>query len=109
MRLHACAVELPVEGRGAEALERVGDVLGRLREHGLHRLENFERKTRETCLAFGERGFSDCGKAARAHRRRAHPRGRQPRRLRDGIEHDPFERALAQLAQEQAREEILLA
>ncbi len=30
-------------------------------------------------------------------------------RFRDGIEHDPFERALAQLAQEQAREEILFA
>src|SRR6266702_4394548 len=109
VRLHACAVQLPLEGRGAEALERVGDVLRGLRKHRLHRLENREREAREARFAFGERGFRDRGKAARAHRRRPHARGGQVRSLRDGVEHDPFERALAQLAKQQAREEILLA
>jgi len=79
-----------------------------LSEHRLHRLENLEGEARKARFAFGERGFGDCGKAARTHRRRSHPLRPQLRRFRDGVEHDPFERALAQLAEQQPREKILL-
>ena len=108
MRLHARAVELPLEGRRPQAFDRVCDILGGSSEHRLHRPEDLEREARKACFAFGERGFGDRGEAARAHRRRAHRLGPELRRLRDGVDHDPFERALAQLAEQKPREKILL-
>jgi len=64
VRLHARAVELPFEGRGAEALQRVGDAFRGLSEHRLDRLEDLEHKALEAFLAFGERGCRDRSQAA---------------------------------------------
>ena len=106
--LDARAVELPLERRLAEPRERLGDVLGGLRQHRLHRPEQLDRKPREPGRALAER------------RLRPRPRDRPPASPRgalarpaarppgDRLDHHPLERALAQLADQQAQQKVLL-
>ena len=108
MHLHARAVELPFERRGAEPRERVADVLRRLGEHRLHRLQQPDREAREPWRARDERRARDRAEVAREHRGAPHVADRHARRGGDRLEHHALERALAQLADQQADEEVLL-
>ncbi len=108
MHLHARAVELPFEDRGAERSQRRFDVLRGLREHRQHRLHQPDRKALERGRAASERGLGDLRDTAGDARRAPHLRRRQPGRRRDRLQHDAFQRALAKLADDEAREEILL-
>ena len=55
-----------------------------------------------------ERRRGDHPGIARQHHRPAHLARRQPGRLGDRLDHHPLERALAQLADQQAQQEVLL-
>ena len=109
MHLHARPVELVFERRGPERREPARDVLGRAREHRAHGLEQPQLEARESRRAVRERGRGHGRDSAREHDRAAHVRGRQPGGRGDRVAHHAFERALAQLADEQPREEALLA
>src|SRR6266513_161977 len=108
MHLHTRAIELPFEDRGAKRSQRRLHVLSGLREHRQHRLHQPDRKTFERGRAASERGLGDLRDATGEGRRAPHLRRGQPGRSRERLDHDAFQRALAELADEQAREEILL-
>ena len=57
--LNARAVDLPFERRGAQARQRIGDVVGRLREHRLHRPMQCDGVARECARPFRQRDTSD--------------------------------------------------
>ncbi len=108
VHLDAGAIELPLEGRLAEPGERVLGIFGRLREHRLKRPEQLHGKACETGRPFAQSGPCDHPEIAREHRRAAHIAGRQLRRLGHRLDHHALERALAQFADQEAEEEILL-
>ena len=60
----------------------------------------------QTGFAVGERQIRDPAEVARQHRGSTHERGGHRRGLGDGIGHEPAERALAQLAHEEAPQEV---
>src|SRR5713101_4158959 len=97
-----------------EALTRLAQIRGEGSAGGRARLiaEFFARATfpqsPKPGSPKGKQGLRDCGKAARTHRRRSHTLRPELRRFCDGVEHDPFERALTQLAEQQPRDKILL-
>ena len=106
--LDARAIELPLEGRGPERAQCIGDAVCRLREHRRHGLHRPQRVLVETPRTAGQRCMRDARDAVRDHRRLAHRRGRQRRGLRDGVDHQRLQRALAQLAKQQANEKVAL-
>jgi len=108
VRLHLRAAEFPFACRRAEAAERFGDVLGRLREHRLHGAMKLNRETRKTRCAFGQCGARDGRQIAREHRRAPHRGDRYLRSGSNRLDHHALERALAQFAHQQADEEVLL-
>ena len=91
------------------ARHRIRDVVGRLREHRREGLKQREGEVAQARRAFGQHGARDRDDPVRDHRRLAHGRRRAARRRRDGVDHQPFERALAQLADQQPREEVVFA
>ena len=108
MDLHPDPVELPLQRRGAEALECAGHVVARRGEHRLHRAPDLEPEagqrvdpTRQSCRR-------DRADRAAQHRRPAYGSGRDLRGLGDRLEHHALERTLAQLAGEQAAQQLLL-
>ena len=112
VHLHARAVDLPFERRGAE----LGHRARRCRRPasrasaapaGAARRRSGRGRPR-LAFAFGKRHPRDLAEAAGDHRRAAHVGGRQPGGGGDRVEHHALERALAQLADEQADEEVLL-
>jgi hypothetical protein len=108
VHLHARAVELPFERGRAERGERRSHVVGRRGQHRLHRLQQADREAGEPGRAVAERRCGDSLEPARDHRGAAHLGGRQRARGGDRVEHHAFERALAQLADDQAHEEVAL-
>ena len=111
VHLHARAVELPFDRRlAADARHRVVDVVGGLREHRRERLEQRDAVARTALrrpARIAVRGHR--GDAAAGHRRPPHAGGRHVGSGGDGVDHQAFERALPQLADQQAREEVGLA
>ncbi len=108
MELDARAIELVLERGVAELCQRAADIIGRIGEHRLHRLERRQGKRREAGFAVGERGARHRRKVARQHRGPTDPRGRNSRRARHGIGKDAFQRALPQLAEQQTEQKVLL-
>ena len=108
MDLDAGAVELQLEGGLAEPVERLGDVAGRLREHRLERLEELEMEAREPRAPLGEDGPRHLRELARQHERPAHLVRRHPGGGGERLGHEPGERSLAELAEDQPHQEILL-
>src|SRR5213079_2133718 len=88
--------------------ERRCHVLCGLREHRQHRLHQPDRKAFERARAASERRLGDLRDAAGDARRAPQLRRRQLGRRRDRLQHDALQRALAKLADDEAREEILL-
>ena len=100
------AVELPLDRRGSGGFERGRDVLGGGREHGLDRPQQLEAHGRERVDTVRECEAGSDAQVTAEHRGPPHDRERHVGRARDRIGHHPFERALAQLAEEEASEEV---
>ena len=83
--LHACAVQLPFEERGAEGAERRFHVLAGLGEHRQHWLHEPDRELLERGAPAGERRSCDLRDAAGKGRRAPHFSGLQIRRRGDRI------------------------
>ena len=102
-------VHLPLEvGFGTERGQRLGDVGRRLRKHRRDRREHLQAERFETGGAARQRGLRERPEPAGQHRRAPHGGNRQRRGRRDRIDHHARERALAQLADDQSQQEILL-
>ncbi len=99
---------LSFQGGLAEPLERLRDVLRRLREHRLEGAEELEMEAGEPRAALGEDGFGHRRQLPGQHERPAHLVRRHLRRRGEGLGHQPGEGPLAQLAVDQAHEELLL-
>jgi hypothetical protein len=97
-----------IDGRGAEARERLGGALGRVGEHRMHGPEELEAEAREPRGTVGQRGFRDGASVTGQHDGTAHLAGGQSGRLRERFDEQPFERPLAELADDEATEEVLL-
>ena len=108
VHLQARAVELPFDPRPADALERLRHADGGLREHRLHGAEQLEPEAREAGRALREGDVRDPVQPTREHRRAANLRRRDGGRLRDGLDHDALERALAELTVDEPAEQQLL-
>ena len=108
VHLDARAIELEFERRLAQIGERRFHALRGLRQHGLNRAEDFHAAAIEpgrSRLPQQARHRSD---VAGQHRGAAHPAGIGAESLRQSFQHDAFERALPQFAQEQTEQEFLL-
>ena len=79
-----------------------------LREHRRDGREQREREAREAGGAFAQRGARDRAEAAAYIAARRTSADRHAGRGRDRVDHHALERALAQLADQQADEELLL-
>ena len=84
-------------------------ILGRLRQHRLHRPEQLDGKPREPGRPLKKRRLGHDPEIARQHRRPPHIRRRQPCRLRDRLDHHPLERPLPQFPDQQPHQKILLS
>ena len=108
MDLDPGAVQLPLERRLAQLGERVLHGLGGAGEHRQHRPEELHRESRQSARAFGQCGAGNPRKVAGQHRGAANVVGGQAGRPGHGLDHDPFERALAKLAHDEAEQETPL-
>ena len=108
VHLDAHAVELPLDRGRLDLLQRRLQRRRGLGEHRLHRTPDLQVEAAEPCGALRQRGLGDGGQVAREHRRPAHGGRLDPGGGRDGVGDDAGERALAQLAAGQHREEALL-
>src|SRR5256884_1018289 len=103
VNLNPRAVEFVFERRGTGTLERLRHVIGGLRQH---RLDGPKKGHPELCKAMGASlrpGTQISGKP----RCSTYIRRGALQRLCDGLDHDQFERALAQLTRQQAKEKVL--
>ena len=91
-----------------ELIECLLDVVRGLGQHRLNRLKELDTKSRETGFAAEKRRACDGRKRADHHHRPAYGGRADIACLGDGIHQDGFERPLAQLARQQADDEILL-
>jgi hypothetical protein len=108
VHLNTRAIELVFERRLAERGERLVDARCGFGEHRLNRLERAQQKLRQLGVAIDDGGVRDGSEIARQHAGAPDPRGRNARRARDGLDQHPLERALSELAEQQAHEEVLL-
>jgi len=108
--LHARAVELVLERRLAEPLERGPGVIGGLRQHRLHGAEELHPRAAERLFRPGPREGRLCnrGHAPFGHDRAADERQRQVGGPGDRLGHEPLQRPLAELAENEPRQERLL-
>jgi hypothetical protein len=108
VHLNTRAIELVFERRLTERGERLVDARCGFGEHRLNRLERAQQKLRQLGVAIDDGGVRDGREIARQHAGAPNPRGRNARRARDGLDQHPLERALSELAEQQAHEEVLL-
>ena len=94
MYLQTGAVELPLDRSRTKSLESALEVVGRLREHRLHRPQDLERERRQLELATAECGFRNVLKAPGEHRRATHCSRCHAGRTRHRVEHHALERPL---------------
>ncbi len=106
--LHARAVELELEGGPVETGQGGADVVGRLGEHGLERLEDLEGEGGQRRLAVAQHGAGDLLQVAGEHERPPHAVPLDAGGAAHRLDHDAVQRALAQLAEDQAHQEALL-
>jgi hypothetical protein len=106
--LNARAVELVLERRPAEPLDRLVDRVRGLREHRRDRSEQLEPEAIERVRSLDQRGMRDTAEIAGEHRGALDALDGDSRGGRDGLVHESRERTLAQLAREQPAEEVTL-
>ena len=103
MHLKPDAVELPLDRRLFEQRNGVRDRRARRRQHRLHGLERPQPERSQRIGALRERGHRRGWEIAREHGRPPNGRERETGGAGDGVGHHAGERALTQLADEQAR------
>jgi len=108
VELHPGAVELELERGPAEPRHCVGRVLRRLSEHRKHGTEQANAEARQPRRTFHKRHAGHARQVPRRHGGAPHRLARHARGLCHGLEHQPLERSLAQLADHEAREKALL-
>ena len=108
MGLDARAVELVLETRGSELRQPLADVFGGLREHRLERPKQPDGHAGEPLPPFGERRSCHSAEIAGHHQRPADLPDGKPCSLCDRLDHQSFERALAQFAEHGKHQEVLL-
>jgi len=108
VHLDADAVELPLDRGRLDLLQRGLQRRRGLGEHRLHRAPDLQPEAGESCGALRDGGLGDGGQVAREHGRPAHRGGLDLGGGRHGVGDDARERALAQLAAGEHREEALL-
>src|SRR3989475_5334759 len=108
VHLDADTVELRFDGDLAEALESLRRRGGGARQHGKNRPEEPDGASAEPRLALAERLLAHDGQVALDHERIAHRRGLDSRGRGHGLAEHTLERALAQLADQPARQERAL-
>ncbi len=108
VRLDACAVELELERRLTPFRQHVGGVAGGVRQHRRDRAEEIEREPRQARSAFAQRGARDLRQVAAQHRGAAYRCRGKIGGARDRVRHDPFQRPLAELAEQEPYQEGLL-
>ena len=101
-------VELPLDRRALEALHGLGDAAGGGGEHREDRPEDLEADLAQALLTAREREPGGRREITREHQRAARQRPRDAGRLRDRVDHEPGEGALAELAGEEPLDEIRL-
>lgn len=108
MGLDANAVELLLDRAGAELVQGLVHVLGGVREHRLHRAADFEPVVGQRLRAPGEQGLGDGAEGAAEHHRAAYVRRVCPGGHGQGLGGEGVQGALADLAADQAAQEVLL-
>ena len=108
MQLDARAVELPFQGGFAELTQRSRHILRGLSEHRSDGVQSLKLEACEPGGSFRQCEARDRAQTPRIHRGAAHVLVRQPGSGRNRIEHYAGKRALAQLADNQSHEKILL-
>ena len=109
MNLNAGAIQFPLERQiVTELTERVFDIVRRLGQHRLNRLEELNAESRETTFAGEERSPGHRRQCPGHHHRPTHGGCADVAGLRDGIHQHGFECPLSQLAGQKADDEILL-
>jgi hypothetical protein len=108
VNLDARAVQFVFERRLAQRLERAAHIARGVGQHRLHRLEGLQHEPRQRVLAIHERRPRDRRKIAGQHRRPADTGCCNASGLRDRVDQDAFLSALAELAEQEADQEILL-
>ena len=109
VHLDARAVELVLDRRLADLLDRRGRGRGGCREHRLHGPAHDEPDRLELARRAGEGEPRGLAEVAREHRRTAHDLTGSVGGPRDRVGHDALERARAHLAEEHPRDEVLFA
>ena len=110
VHLQPRAVELPLDPGGADARQRALEVVARLREHRLDRAKHREPEARASPAdpsASAAEATAPSSPATMTARRTSAAGNACDLRYR--LDHDALERALPELAEEQARQEPLLA
>jgi hypothetical protein len=92
----------------AERAQRVADAGGRIGKHRLHRLERLEDELPERRVAFDERRARNGREIAGKHGGLPNAGERNAGRARDRVHQHAFERALPQLAEQEADQKVLL-
>ena len=107
MRLHPRTVELPLQRRFPQLRHRVADVLRGLRQHRKDRLEQLHTKAIQSGGGLPERSSRHWCRPACDHGCPPDYCEWQPAGSRNSFQHQPFQRALAQLAEQQSPQERL--
>ena len=108
MHLDARPVELPLNERLAELLDRGLDRLDARGKHGFQRSQQPQPDLAQALLAGAKRDLGGLTQVARQHEGATQKRCRDAGAPGDGVGHDPLERALAELADQQAAQKQLL-
>ena len=102
------AVELPLEGGAAQLAEGGGGALGAAGQHGLDRPQELHAEAAERRATHGQGRRGDLAQLAAQHGGSAHLGRREVGCAGDRLDQDALEGALAQLADDEAPEEVLL-
>ncbi len=106
--LHAGAVDLPFERGFAELFERGVEVRGRLREHRLERTEELHGERSEGGGPAPGRCARHLAEVSAHHRGTPHVVAVYPERGGEGVRDESLERSLAELADRDPQQELLL-
>ena len=88
--------------------DRGAHVIGRRGQHRLHRTTHLQADGLQPLGPGAQRDLRGHREVAREHRRSAHQRRLRPGSLRDRVGHQPRQRTLAQLADQQPAHEVTL-
>ena len=102
------AVQLALERGLAQLGERLGHAVRAARQHREHRPEELHREAREPRGSLGQRRAGDVRQVARHHDGPAHVIRREAGRASHRLDHQRVERALAELAHDEAEQKLPL-